>query len=55
VLLKAEPLTAGEWEYVRAHPRTGCRMLKELTGSTALAEAVLHHHERYDGDGYPMS
>ena len=53
VLLKAEPLTAGEWEYVRAHPRTGCRMLKELTGSTALAEAVLHHHERYDGDGYP--
>ena len=28
-------------------------MLKELTGSTALAEAVLHHHERYDGHGYP--
>ena len=53
VLLKAEPLTAAEWEYIRAHPRTGCRMLKELTGSTALAEAVLHHHERYDGHGYP--
>ena len=28
-------------------------MLKELIGSTALAEAVLHHHERCDGGGYP--
>jgi diguanylate cyclase (GGDEF)-like protein len=53
VLRKTEPLTAGEWESIRAHPRAGCRMLKELTGSTALAEAVLHHHERYDGCGYP--
>jgi response regulator RpfG family c-di-GMP phosphodiesterase len=33
VLRKAEPLTAGEWKWIRAHPHTGCRMLKELTGS----------------------
>lgn len=46
-------LSDTEWENIRMHPVRGARI---LSGSEALADAlplVLHHHERYDGEGYP--
>jgi putative two-component system response regulator len=53
VLNKEGRLDAGELETVRQHPDLGeliCRPLKTLR---RLLELVRHHHERYDGSGYP--
>ena len=53
ILHKAGPLTPGEWEAVRQHPGAGARLLAEhglLHGAVPL---IRHHHERYDGAGYP--
>ena len=38
----------------RRHPEKGYRVLCSLDDQHAVAEAVLHHHERWDGSGYPM-
>jgi putative nucleotidyltransferase with HDIG domain len=53
VLMKPGPLDDGQVEEIRRHPVAGARMLR---GVRALADAlpcVLHHHERWDGAGYP--
>jgi putative nucleotidyltransferase with HDIG domain len=53
VLRKPGPLSPSELDEVRAHPQEGARML-ELIGTLRVAvPAVLHHHERWDGSGYP--
>jgi HD-GYP domain-containing protein (c-di-GMP phosphodiesterase class II) len=53
VLRKPGPLSPAELDEVRAHPEEGARML-ELIGTLRVAvPAVLHHHERWDGSGYP--
>ena len=52
VLRKRGPLTDGEWEWVRSHPRTGARML-ETTSFGEIGDWILAHHERPDGQGYP--
>ncbi|KPV54287.1 hypothetical protein SE17_04705 [Kouleothrix aurantiaca] len=46
-------LTAKEWAAVMQHPAYGDQMLAEVEGAGLLRTAVRHHHERYDGDGYP--
>ncbi|NCC63628.1 MAG: diguanylate cyclase [Spirochaetia bacterium] len=38
----------------RRHPEKGYRVLSSLGDQHAVAEAVLYHHERWDGKGYPM-
>ena len=38
----------------RRHPEKGYRLLSSLDDQHAIAEAILHHHERWDGKGYPM-
>jgi len=53
VLCKPGRLTDAEFDAIRQHPRIGYEI---LNGIPAVAEAlpgVLHHHERYDGRGYP--
>ena len=53
VLFKPDKLNAEEWEIMRAHPARGeeiCRPLKSLTSVLPL---IRHHHERWDGTGYP--
>ncbi len=53
VLFKPGKLTGEEWEIMRAHPVRGeeiCRPLKSLRGVLPL---IRHHHERWDGTGYP--
>ncbi len=53
VLNKAGPLTAEEWVEMKKHPEIGYRITSALPTLTVVAEAVLSHHERWDGGGYP--
>src|ERR687894_2749026 len=53
ILLKPEALTPDEWELVRMHPLIGCRIVERMPGLQQLGPAIRHHHERWDGNGYP--
>jgi len=54
VLLKGKRgLTEREWGLVRQHPVTGSEIIAGLDELSFLLPAVRHHHERYDGAGYP--
>ncbi len=53
VLLKPGPLTAEELELMRTHPQIGDRVLEPLALLSSVRPVVLHHHERWDGKGYP--
>ncbi len=53
VLLKKGPLTPEEWRQMKYHPVIGAAILQEVTDMADLAEIVRHHHERWDGYGYP--
>jgi putative nucleotidyltransferase with HDIG domain len=53
VLLKRGPLTEAEVGQMRRHPAAGARMLETLGAPTTILPVVLHHHERWDGAGYP--
>jgi putative nucleotidyltransferase with HDIG domain len=53
VLLKPGPLTEIEFVQVRRHPAAGVRMLRSLDAPREILPSVLHHHERWDGAGYP--
>jgi diguanylate cyclase (GGDEF)-like protein/PAS domain S-box-containing protein/putative nucleotidyltransferase with HDIG domain len=53
ILDKPESLEDGEWNQIRKHPEIGYRILNSVNEFTKLAEHILHHHERYDGRGYP--
>ena len=53
ILLKEGPLSPEEREIVELHPLIGCRIIDRVPGLTDLAPAILHHHERWDGEGYP--
>jgi len=46
-------LTAGEKSTIRRHPEIGMRLLESTMRLHALAPVILHHHERWDGEGYP--
>jgi diguanylate cyclase (GGDEF)-like protein len=52
ILQKETGLSSAEWLVVQRHPQIGFRMLESL-GVDPIAEWVLHHHERWDGTGYP--
>jgi len=53
VLNKAGPLNASEWEQIKAHAELGARLLDPLPGVATLQQSIRHHHEFYDGSGYP--
>ena len=53
VLRKAGPLTNPEWEEMRRHPVTGYEILRKVEDFKEIAVLVRHHHERWDGRGYP--
>lgn len=53
VLLKSGPLTDVEFIQVQRHPAAGVRMLRSLGAPREILPSVLHHHERWDGTGYP--
>ena len=53
VLKKPGPLTDTEWTLMRRHPEDGARILDEIPFLDRAVDVVLHHHERWDGRGYP--
>ncbi len=53
VLQKPEALSALEFRKVMRHPEVGYTILRELKNLSHLLPGVLHHHERFDGRGYP--
>jgi diguanylate cyclase (GGDEF)-like protein len=53
VLHNPDPLSREEWAVMRQHPVIGERILEPLPGLAAVAKAVRHEHERWDGTGYP--
>jgi HD-GYP domain-containing protein (c-di-GMP phosphodiesterase class II) len=42
-----------EWEIIKRHPSDGAIMLKDMKFSEHATSVVLHHHERFNGEGYP--
>ncbi len=53
VLTKTGPLDAEEWKEMRKHPRYGADMIRGTPYLEEVVPFVLHHHERWDGEGYP--
>jgi putative two-component system response regulator len=53
LLNKAGPLTRDEFMRVIDHPVIGEEMVRPLTTLTSVLQLIRHHHERYDGRGYP--
>jgi putative nucleotidyltransferase with HDIG domain len=53
ILYKPDILTAAEWMLMRTHSEEGARMLETTRSFGAAVPAVRHHHERFDGTGYP--
>ena len=53
ILRKPGRLTADEWAIMQTHSALGAAALREMKEFRHIAPIVLHHHERYDGGGYP--
>jgi len=53
LLRKPSPLDDAEWATIRRHPSAGERIVRAVPALRAVALAVRHHHERWDGAGYP--
>jgi putative nucleotidyltransferase with HDIG domain len=53
ILLKPGPLDAREWTVMRSHPELGDRLLAPFPELADVRRIVRHHHERWDGGGYP--
>ena len=53
ILLKPASLTDEEWELMRRHSDEGARIIDRLGFLDDAVPAIRHHHERWDGDGYP--
>jgi GAF domain-containing protein len=53
VLQKTGKLTDEEFKQMKRHPEIGARILRDIKQVADILPGVLHHHERYDGRGYP--
>jgi diguanylate cyclase (GGDEF)-like protein/putative nucleotidyltransferase with HDIG domain len=53
VLLKPASLTADEWALMQRHADEGARIIDRLGFLNDAVPAIRHHHERFDGTGYP--
>jgi putative two-component system response regulator len=53
ILMKPGPLTPAEWAVMREHPVIGERICQPLRSMRAVLPIIRHHHERWDGKGYP--
>jgi len=54
ILNKVEPLTSDERKLVEQHVELSLRLLSDVPNRKEVLEAVAHHHERWDGLGYPQ-
>jgi diguanylate cyclase (GGDEF)-like protein/putative nucleotidyltransferase with HDIG domain len=53
VLNKKTKLSKENWETIKAHPRLGTNIVSNIPQLVSCADSILHHHERWDGNGYP--
>ena len=53
ILLKPSKLTADEWTLIREHPVVGERICAPLKSFRSVLPIIRHHHEKFDGSGYP--
>jgi len=53
ILTKKGPLTPEEYDEVKTHPQLAVTIIANVHGLAPCIPAILHHHERYDGSGYP--
>jgi len=53
ILTKPGPLTDAEWQTMHTHPAVGADLLRHFPELAPACAAVRHHHERFDGTGYP--
>jgi putative nucleotidyltransferase with HDIG domain len=53
VLGKRGPLTSEEWQLMRRHPVVGAQIVAPFDFLAGATPVILHHHERWDGSGYP--
>ncbi len=53
VLKKTGPLTDTEWALMRQHPEAGAKILDQISHLRETIPYVMHHHEHWDGTGYP--
>lgn len=55
VLLKRMPLTNEEWETLKKHPEDGIEIIKPVKSLENIIPIILHHHEKFNGTGYPQN
>jgi len=53
VLRKKDKLTDEDWQHIRRHPVLGAEIISPIRQLKELVPNIRHHHERYDGKGYP--
>lgn len=53
ILLKQSKLSESEWQIIRQHTEIGSKVVGVSSELKDISKAILHHHERYDGKGYP--
>jgi putative nucleotidyltransferase with HDIG domain len=53
ILFADRKLTDDEWQTVKLHPEQGAQLVRRIEGYGPVAEIVNHHHERFEGGGYP--
>ena|GEM_PF-941785 len=54
IFAKADAPTAEEWKVIRKHCELGYNIARSLPEIACIADAILAHHERWDGSGYPL-
>jgi putative nucleotidyltransferase with HDIG domain len=53
ILNKTDKLTKNEFDEIKQHPVIGFNILKDIRNLQGFLDIIFHHHERYDGKGYP--
>ena len=53
ILFKAGPLTQEEWDVMKSHAERGERICSSMRSLAPVLPIIRHHHERWDGSGYP--
>ena len=53
VLNKKKKLNGENWEVIKNHPRLGANIIGNIPNLVPCVRSILHHHERWDGGGYP--
>ena len=53
ILKKNSKLAENEWQLMRMHPEIGYRIAKASPQLSQISDAILYHHENWDGSGYP--